>query len=254
VPISQRVLADDEEVLVDLRLHWVFLAGPAVLTAVAVAAAITVAVRFPTAPVGVAAVLGAMVAVPALWLAGRILRWLGISLVVTSTRIVYRQGIFGADVVELRLRRVSGVQCTQTLAQRVIGTGRLVVGIVGEEPMFFEDVRRPRALQRVINRQLDALTTGVPAAAPINGSGVPASPINVPRPVSFEDTPPHGFISSPSPALLEAPAPTGETLPLAGTAGASIPEQLIELDNLRQRGILTDNEFAAKKTELLSRL
>ncbi len=31
-------------------------------------------------------------------------------------------------------------------------------------------------------------------------------------------------------------------------------EQLIELDELRRRGILTDLEFAAKKSELLDRL
>ena len=95
MPISRRVLADDEEVLVDLRPHWVFLLGPAVLTVVAVAVAIAVAVEFPKAPVAVAGVLAVMVAVPALWLAGRVIRWLGISLVVTTTRLIYRQGVFG---------------------------------------------------------------------------------------------------------------------------------------------------------------
>lgn len=37
-------------------------------------------------------------------------------------------------------------------------------------------------------------------------------------------------------------------------AGASIAEQIDQLDRLRQRGVVTDAEFAAKKAELLDRL
>ena len=90
VPISSRLLDDGEEVVVDLRPHWVFLLGPAVLTAVALAVAVAVVVRFPKAPVVVAGVLAVMVAIPAIWLVGRIVRWLGISLVVTTNRLIYR--------------------------------------------------------------------------------------------------------------------------------------------------------------------
>jgi membrane protein YdbS with pleckstrin-like domain len=257
VPIARRALADDEEVLVDLRLHWIFFFGPAVLTAAAVAGAIAVAVTFPKAPVAVAGVLAVMVAIPALWLAGRLVRWLGISLVVTTTRLIYRQGVMGRDVVQLRLQRVGDIQCTQTLVDRVIGSGRLVVELVGEEPMVIDDVRRPRALQRVITRQLDTLTSGRAPTGPSDGvypvSDVPAYPISVPRPVSFEDTPPHGFMTSPRPVPPTQPGLPGWPLPSPGVAGATIPEQLIELDDLRQRGIISDEEFRAKKAELLSR-
>lgn len=254
MPISRELLVDDEEVLVDLRLHWVFLFGPAVLTAVALGAAIAVVVTFPKAPVAVAGVLAAMVAVPAIWLFGRVVRWLGISLVVTTDRLMYRQGVFGRDLVQFRLQRVSEVHSSQTLFDRIIGTGRLVMGLSGEEPMVIDDVRRPRALQRVINRQLSALTSGGQAAAPIHGSDVPAYSINVPRPVSLEDTPPHGVMPSPSPAPHQPPAPAGGPLPTSGAAGTSIPEQLIQLDDLRRRGIISDAEFESKKAELLSRI
>jgi hypothetical protein len=39
---------------------------------------------------------------------------------------------------------------------------------------------------------------------------------------------------------------------LAGTP--SIPEQLIQLDDLRRRGIVSEDEFESKKAELLDRL
>jgi membrane protein YdbS with pleckstrin-like domain len=42
--------------------------------------------------------------------------------------------------------------------------------------------------------------------------------------------------------------------PAASPAGPSIPDQIDQLDQLRRRGILTDAEFEAKKSELLDRL
>jgi membrane protein YdbS with pleckstrin-like domain len=254
VPISRRALADDEDVLVDVRLHWIFFVGPAVLSLVAVAVAVTVVAKFPNAPVGVAGVLAVMVALPVLWLVGRSLRWRGISLVVTTARLIYRQGIFGQDIVQVRLLRVSEVNSAQSMFGRVLGAGRLEIGISGEEPMVIEDVRRPRALQRVINRQLDALMAGWSAAAPINGSGLSPYPTSAPRAASLEDTPPNGAIVFPSPVPSSAPTPVAAVLLPTGATGASIPEQLIQLDDLRQRGIITASEFEAKKIELLSRL
>ncbi|HVX20045.1 MAG TPA: PH domain-containing protein [Acidimicrobiales bacterium] len=284
MPISTRLLDDDEELLVDLRPHWVFMLGPAVLTAVAVAVAITVAVRFPNAPVAVAWVLAAMVAVPAVWLAARVVRWYGISLVVTTNRLVYRRGILGRDLVQVRLQRITEVHYTQTLPDRIIGSGRLVVELAGESPMAVDDVRRPRSLQRVISRQLDELAYDRPPAgmAPPAGmvppggmvppaagvippaTDVPARPVVVPEPFTLADTPPHGtpvvppgvattLPSAPAVPSLYGPSPTPP--PAAQPPAApSVPDQLIQLDDLRRRGIISDAEFEAKKTELLSRL
>jgi len=245
VPISRRVLADDEEVLVDLRPHWVFFAGPVILTAVAVAVAITIAVKFPTAPVAVAGVLAALVAAPLLWLAARVVRWLGISLVVTTARILYRQGIFGRDMVQLRLQRVTEVHFAQTLVDRLIGSGRLVVEITGGDPMVLDDVRRPRALQRVINRQLDELASAKPYAGAIPGE----HPVDATRLPSMDETPPHGVPMPPA-----VPSTASQSAPAPSAPVQTIPDQLIQLDDLRRRGIISDGEFAVKKTELLRRL
>jgi len=37
-------------------------------------------------------------------------------------------------------------------------------------------------------------------------------------------------------------------------AAASIPEQIEKLDELRQRGVISEQEFAAKKADLLNRM
>jgi len=277
VPISRRVLADEEEVLVDVRLHWVYFLGPAVLTAVTVAVAAAVVVSVPDAPVFVAWILGVMVAVPALWLFGRVLKWLGISLVITTTRVVYRQGIFGRDIVQLRMQRVTEVHFTQTLLERLIGSGRVVIEVEGDGPMAIDDVRRPGVLQRVITRQLDALQATLsppigrvhredpavrsgsqydlgdnerswnatpPSGTPRSVSGIGASgarPVPPTRATSQERVSPAGSWA-------------GDPLPPGPVTMASISEQLVALEGLRRQGIVSDEEFAAKKAELLSRI
>jgi membrane protein YdbS with pleckstrin-like domain len=275
VPISRRALADDEEVLVDLRPHWVFFVGPAALAALAVAVAIAILARFPKAPVAAEAILAAVVALPALWFVGRMVRWLGISLVVTTARLLYRQGVLGRDLVQLRLQRVTEVHCTQTFVERLVRSGRLVVDVVGEGAIVVDDIRSPRALQRVITRQLDELQgRGIRSAVALGQDALSGSPgTGLAR--ELVETPPHGIpVSLPDRQL--APIPGARHLPSeplwtsapevpadqvgrmamgpAPGTGTSISDQLVALDGLRRRGIITEDEFAVKKSELLSRL
>lgn len=53
-------------------------------------------------------------------------------------------------------------------------------------------------------------------------------------------------------ALEQQPAPPQQAPGPAGTAGASLVEQLNQLTELHRRGDLTDEEFAAAKAGLLA--
>ncbi len=110
MPFPRRLLTEDEEVVVELRPHWAFLGRPLVVAVAVVALAITLAVNFSNAPVGVLYVLLALVTGSALWLAGRLVRWFASSLVVTNTRIIQRTGVFA-----------------RTRARASVGTGQPVV-------------------------------------------------------------------------------------------------------------------------------
>ena len=117
-----------------------------------------IAHQFPKAPVAVAWLLAVLIAGPAIWLAARLARWFGTSLVVTDRRIVFRSGVLGRRVVNLRLQRVVDTHCTQRPLERLIGSGTIVLEVEGEEGgLALDDVRRPRTLQRVINRQLSQM-------------------------------------------------------------------------------------------------
>jgi membrane protein YdbS with pleckstrin-like domain len=237
VPISTDLLDDDEDVLVDLRPHWVFFVGPLLLTAASIAVAVVVFRQFPKAPVGVAYVLAVVIGVPALWLIGRLARWFGTSLVVTDRRIVFRSGVLGRRVVNLRMQRIVDTHCDQKPLERLIGSGRIILEVEGEEGgVALDDVRRPRALQRVINRQLSQMDSGWQLyRSPATAERETADRRGTEWP---EHTPPSGV-------------PTSRVLP---AASVSIPDQLVALDRLRRQGILSDEEFADKKAELLGRI
>jgi hypothetical protein len=190
-------------------------------------------------------VLIALVAVPLTWFGVRLARWLGSSLVVTTRRVVLRQGVFTRDVIQIRLQRIAEVHSRQDLWQRVLFTGRLVVRLVDEErPLVVHDVRRPRELQRVITRQLDRLADDEVRGRQLRGVPDGATRRAGPGPdrrVGDDDvTPPRGTAS------------VGPTTPPAGPR--SLSDQLTELDELRRRGLVTEQEFALKKAELLDRL
>jgi len=236
VPISADLLDDDEDVLVDLRPHWIFFTGPLLLTAASIAVVAVVVQQFPKAPIGVAWLLALLIAVPAIWLAVRMARWFGTSLVVTDRRIVLRSGVLGRQIVNLRLQRVVDTHCTQRPLERIIGSGRIVLEVEGEEGgLALEDVRRPRALQRVINRQLSHMDAGwqMHRSSADEGRGDDRH-----RGESPQHTPPTGV----------------PPVPPYGVPGTSVTDQLVALDQLRRRGILSDEEFANKKAELLRRI
>ncbi len=237
---TRDLLHEDEELLAEVRPHPVVVIGPILLLVVAVAGAVTIAVRYPGAPVVVAWLLAAMIVLPSLWVLARLLRWRSVRFCVTSSRLLYRRGVIGRDVVQLRFQRVAEVHCSQTAGGRLIGCGRLVFEVAGgDAPLVVEDVRRPRSLQRVITAQLDRfdLPYGPYAGQGAYGRQGAYGASRRARSSPITDTPPHGVLLGDGDA-----------------DGTTIPGQILQLDELRRRGILSEDEFAAKKAELLGRL
>ena len=241
MPFPRRLLTEDEEVVVELRPHWAFLGRPLVVAVAVVVLAITVVVNFSNAPVGVLYVLLALVTGSALWLAGRLVRWFASSFVVTNTRIVQRTGVFARRGLELRLERVNQLSYHQSIPDRILRTGELHVEMGGDTGLVvFDHVPRPAAVQSVITEQIDALRhrSGVPIRpGPVRPRGT-GSPPTEPGPGITGDTPPSGV-------ARVTRSPQGED---------TVAARLVQLDELRRRGIVTDAEFASKKAELLDRL
>jgi Bacterial PH domain/Short C-terminal domain len=259
----RRLLVEGEDVVVELRPHWAFLGWPLVAAIAAVALAVGIDVAFPHAPPGVGDVLLGVLAVALLWLAGRTLRWITTSLVLTTTRIVERSGVLGRRALEIRLERINELSYHQSLPARMARTGELMVETGGESgDIMFDHVPRPAAFQSLITEQISAFHedrrtrwatptgAGGPAGPPTDGPGAP----------HHADTPPAGGPPV-TPGYLPGPSAPGTVPPGVQPTGVqstgatpTVADRLMQLGELRRRGIVSAAEFEAKKAELLEQL
>jgi membrane protein YdbS with pleckstrin-like domain len=206
MPIPARLLNEGEEVAVDVRPHWWYLAGPVLVLGLVIVGAISAAAL--NTPSWVDWVAIAALAVAAAWLLGRYIRWVSTSLVVTNCRLISRSGVFVRNGREIPLAALTDISYHQSLLERLIGAGDVLLESAGREGReVFPDLPRPARIQQVIAAQLDLLRRGAPVSA--------GSP---------------------------------------GTDTWPITAQIEELDALRRRGLISDAEFEAKKTQLLDRL
>jgi membrane protein YdbS with pleckstrin-like domain len=271
--LPRKFLNDDEELLAELRPHWIFLFGP-LFSSIGVWAALIVVVVLWHPSSGWNYPFLVLALIPGLWLLGRFVRWRSYVVALTSTRILVRQGIVGRDTVQLRLQRITEVNIRQELIERVLGTGSLIIDVQGEDDsLTLEYMRKPAVVQRVINSQLNEIVGGgrreaIPAdMQPRDRHGAPYADdryrddeegrhdTDAHGYDDAHDTPPFGVggaVTAQGPVAGHAPAGAAGATP--GTPPFEIRDRLIELDDLRRRGILSEEEFAAKKSELLNRI
>ncbi len=259
--LPRKFLNEDEELLAELRPHWIFLFGP-LFTSIGVwVALIVLVVLWHKAPSWTNYPILILALIPGVWLLGRFVRWRSYVVALTSTRILVREGIIGRDTVQLRLQRITEVNIRQRLIERVLGTGSLIIDVQGEDDsLTLEYMRKPAVVQRVINSQINEIVGGgrreqIPhEMQPRDRHGAPYADEDYDA-HDAHDTPPFGVAAGP-PAQASTPSGAGSA-PVAaapGTPPFEIRDRLIELDDLRRRGILSEEEFAAKKSELLNRI
>ncbi len=215
MPFPQRLLGEHEEIVYDLRPHWLTLAGPVLLAFLVVAAASLGWILLPGGRLqwpGRLAIAGVGVLVLLLFALPRYLRWLMTHFVLTTDRLIMRSGVLSRMSREIPLERVNDVTFTQSLWERVIGAGDLLIESAGERgqsvyaefgyTLEWHNIPHPEAVQVEIYRQMEA-----------NGQRMSG-----------------------------------------GTRAPSALDDLERLASLRDRGHITEEEFQRKKRDLLDRL
>lgn len=212
MPFPSHLLTDDEELVLDLRPHWWSLAPSGAALAVAVVLGIAALTNdwFKVVDIAVGLlVLGALG-----WFAIHYVRWTTTNFVVTSERVISRNGVVAKHGIEIPLDRINTVFFSQSFFERMIGAGDLGIESAGEGGrQTFTDIRKPSLVQNEIYRQVENLEN---------------------RKLQRMGQAARG--GDPAPARV------------------SIPDQIAKLDELRRSGALTDGEFEAKKRELLDRM
>ena len=154
------LLSEDEELIYDLRPHWLTLVVPVLLT---VAVVVGVGAAWVVMPAGdlqqparlAVGVLGLVVLLATA--AGRVLGWATTHFVLTTERLIFRSGVVAKFGREIPLERINDVTFSQSLFERLIGAGDLLLESAGEHGQSrFSNIRDPEAVQLEIYRQMEA--------------------------------------------------------------------------------------------------
>jgi uncharacterized membrane protein YdbT with pleckstrin-like domain len=211
-----RLLVPGEELVLDLRPHWIALAWAAIVAAVEVGVGIWL---FTLADgswnwIVLAMLVIALIAYPV----RRLVWWLTSHFVVTTDRIIHREGWFAKRSMDIPFEAINDVRFNQTVFERVIGAGSLVIQSASEAGrQEFRAIRHPEEVQKAIyhEREKNQRRMFNPPAAATAREAAPPSPV----------------------------APPG--------AAPSVVTELERLADLRAKGVLTEEEFQAQKARIL---
>jgi uncharacterized membrane protein YdbT with pleckstrin-like domain len=149
----RRLLVEGEELVLDLRPHWIALVMPAIATVATFVAMLLLYDAFDVEildiVVGIAGTLF-LLAYPV----RRLVDWLTSHFVVTSDRIIHRRGFIAKYSMEVPLEAINDVRFEQGIVDRMIGAGTLVVQSASEAGrQVFDHIRSPEDVQKTIYHQ-----------------------------------------------------------------------------------------------------
>jgi uncharacterized membrane protein YdbT with pleckstrin-like domain len=209
----KRLLADHEELVLDLRPHWIALVGPAVVLVLVIVAEILVFAYFepPSVVAWLAILAGAVVLIA--FPVRSFLAWITSHFVVTSDRVIHRSGWLAKCSMEMPLERINDVTFTQAVLERIVGAGSLRIQSGSEYGQnHFRDIRRPEDVQKLIYELSEANENRMRAQGQ---------------------------------ARTETIETSDEASPL---------EEIERLGRLKERDLISEEEFETQKRRLLGRL
>jgi uncharacterized membrane protein YdbT with pleckstrin-like domain len=179
MPFPRRLLNSYEEITVDLHPHWIYFAEAALsLIGSIVLAILVLSLTDGTVRTALAFITVALIVVSAVWLVVRYLKWSSTNFVITTHRLIFRQGIFAKHGVEIPLERVMNVNFNQTIFERIVGAGDLLIESGGKDgQQRFTDIRKPEHVMNLIHAQVESNSTRHDQPAPLPAP--PASPVDV---------------------------------------------------------------------------
>ena len=152
MPYPEDLLLDDERVVVHKHPHWKMLVLPVLAFLLIVGLGCYVAALIAGRSwqlygwIGLAVVGGIAV----LWLTVvPLLRWRTTHFVLTTRRVLVREGVLSRSGIDIATNRINTVQSRSSVIDRILGSGTLIIESASDEPQEFDDlpqVERVRSL------------------------------------------------------------------------------------------------------------
>jgi uncharacterized membrane protein YdbT with pleckstrin-like domain len=212
----RKLLNDHEDIVLDLRPHWMYFLEPIFGVIGLVVIAVLIALIFGSNG-WLWTVLGVLFVVWLVWTLYRLVVWSSINFVVTTDRVIYRSGVLSKSGIQIPLERINNVNFHQRLYERIFGAGDLLIESAGTSGQSrFSDVNHPDHVQNTIYKAMEGNEN-------------------------------KGWQQVANAASQVAEAATPVT-------GVSVAQELATLEGLRDRGTITQEEFDRQKARLLGSL
>jgi membrane protein YdbS with pleckstrin-like domain len=172
-----------------------------------------------------------LIVIAVAWMIYNVIVWRTAEFAITTQRVLRDEGIFSKRQSATMLSSVTDVNSDVGMIGRTLGYGDLRIytqsGKSGED--IFNTIVAPLEFRnQIMERKIEAM------------SGGPAGPASMPAAAAV----------APAPTTPTAPAPAAAPAPSAVESA----DALSRLADLHDRGAITDEEFEAKKAEILGRM
>ncbi len=159
MPFPKKNLNANETIALDMHPHWWYFAEPALSLLGSIVLGIVVLSMTDAGTntrKGLGVIALTLLVGTAIWTVVRYLKWLTTNFVITSNRLIFRQGVISKSGIEIPLERVNNVNFHQSVFERVLGAGDLLIESGGEDgQQRFTDIRRPAQVQNLIHAQME---------------------------------------------------------------------------------------------------
>lgn len=147
------ILADTEEVVLHLRPHWKTVLRPGLLVLLAVVVSTVAWVMLPGTQggrIGFGVVALIMLYQGIRYGAVPLAIWRSTHYVLTDERILLQDGVIARERRDLPLNRVNDHVVTQSLLDRIFGSGTLTVDSIGDQAAVLVSVPRAQQVQSLL--------------------------------------------------------------------------------------------------------
>jgi uncharacterized membrane protein YdbT with pleckstrin-like domain len=152
------LLSSGEHVVIHKHPHWKMLIFPVFWLLVVVAigtylAGLVVDQSWATIAWIALTVIGVVLI---LWLTiAPVVRWRTTHFIITSDRVMYREGVFKRTGLDIPLARVNSVRFEHSLLDRVLGCGTLIIESASDEPLEFDDIPSVEKVHTMLYREVN---------------------------------------------------------------------------------------------------
>jgi uncharacterized membrane protein YdbT with pleckstrin-like domain len=160
VAYPEELLSEGETIVIHRHPHWKMLLLPylALLITLGVGIWLAILAMEATPPWDMIwlIAIGAVALVILVWLfLVPFVRWRTTHFIVTSDRVMAREGVINRTGIDIPLSRINSVRFEHGLIDRVVGCGTLIIESASEEPLEFDDIPKVEQVHTLIYREVN---------------------------------------------------------------------------------------------------